>query len=72
MTVLALTLADKLTPEDAAPLRQWRTQERRRLLRVSDIQLDPIRFRSLDTVGARDYRDSDWMLITELGQPTYW
>lgn len=72
VAVLAVTLADKLSPEEMEPLRKWRNQERRRLLRVSDIQLDPVRFRSVDRVGARDYRASDWLRITELGQQTFW
>jgi len=71
VTVLAIML-ETLTLEERGPLRTWRNGERKRLLKVSDITLDPLRFRTLDKVDVRDYRASDWLRITELGQPAFW
>lgn len=71
VAVLAIML-EPLSLEERRPLQAWRNVERKRLLKASDITLDPIRFRTLDTVSVRDYRASDWLRITELGQPAFW
>ncbi|MDP5184826.1 hypothetical protein QOZ88_19510 [Blastococcus sp. BMG 814] len=70
--ILAVTL-DDLTAQDRQPLREWRTQERKRLLRASNgIVLAPIWFGDLEKVGVGRYRDSDYLRIPELGQPVFW
>lgn len=70
--ILAVTL-DDLTAEDKQPLRDWRTKERKRLLRASDgIVLGPMWFGDLEKVGVGRYRDSDYLRIPELSQPVFW
>jgi hypothetical protein len=73
VVILALTFSDSLSPEDRMPLREWHEREAKRLRRATDgMELGPFRFFTVDSVPVRDYRDSDWLRIPELGQRVFW
>ena len=55
-----------IDPADRAPLRKWRTAEAKRLKRASDgITLGPIRFRQVDELSVREYRDSSPLRVPD-------
>jgi len=71
--IIVVTLDEPLRGEEAAPLRQWRYGERGPFTKACEgATLLPLRFLPLETISVRDYRESHFLRIPELGQRTFW
>ena len=65
-------MLEPLTAEERRPLQAWRDSDRKRLLKVSDITLDPIRFRTLEAVSVQEFRAIDWLRNQGIGSVGLW
>jgi len=72
--VALVVIADHdLAVEHCLPWRKWRTSFSKVLIKPPhSIQLEPVEFKTMDTMSARLYRDTVWVRLPELkrGRPT--
>jgi hypothetical protein len=73
LEVIVVTLDEPFTAAERDPIRKWRESHKRGFLHATNGgKLLPVRFRDLDKLGAKDYREAVPLNLPELQQRPFW